>query len=83
MTRSKVRSRLTIWARFVRLMVMGEGLVGEKVQMSSGVSRGDMSGSQSVEAGLLGGNGTWFASSSSGQTEKAGLHSRSCVRQGE
>lgn len=38
-------------------MVMREGLVGEKVQMASGVSRGDMSGSQSVEAGLWGAMG--------------------------
>lgn len=47
------------WARLVRLIVMvREGLVGEKVQMPSGpsgVSRGDMSRSPSVEAGLLGG----------------------------
>ena len=57
MTRSKVRSRLTTWARFVRLMVMGEGLVGEKVQMSSGVSRGDMRGvkaSRLVSWGAMG-----------------------------
>lgn len=46
------------WARFVRLIVkVREGLVGEKVQMSSGVSRGNMSWSQSVEVGLVWGGG--------------------------